>query len=89
MNRPAQLRDEVAYDVPSSLGVSVGDDDHLSANTDNLQPVVEQDEAYEAVRHGNTDWLTDAAITVAFTNDTDYLRKQIERHTGLRIEVAA
>lgn len=85
MNRAAQLRS----DPPSYLGVSVGDDDHLSANTDNLQPAVEQDAAYEAVRHGNTDWLTDAAIHVAFTNDNDYLRKQIERHTGLKIEVAA
>lgn len=55
----------------------------------NAQPVIEQDAVYEALRPTNTDWLSDAATHCAFTGDVDYLRTQIARHTGLKVEAAA
>lgn len=55
----------------------------------NLQPVVEMEEVYEALRPANADWLADAVSEVAFTGDVLYLRRQIQKHTGLKIEAAA
>lgn len=75
MSRPA-LRNEVAYDVPSHLGVSVGDDltDSEPMSAEDLESALH----VQAMR--DPSWMIDAVVEACVNGDLLFLQRQVARH---------
>ena len=76
MSRAAQLRSDVSYAPPSSLGVTVDDDltDREPMSADDLESALH----VQAMR--DPSWMIDAVVEACVNGDLLFLQRQVERH---------